>query len=79
MLATPDVPITHESLEELDRELEQHLGRVGATTLFEDLAEPLDEPSTERSIEIPLMGGTGNKTLCPFGKGTSDDWDDWED
>ena len=68
----PEIPPIEESLSELDHELEEHLGQ-GALTLFEALSQP--------ATDIPevTMDGTGQKTLTPFGKGTADDWDDWED
>lgn len=71
-MLSPEAPDIDESLSELDQEMETYLGE-SALTLFESLAEP------HADIPEVTMGGTGQKTLTPFGKGTADDWDDWED
>jgi len=71
-MLSPEAPDINESLSALDHEMEEHLGE-SALTLFEELSKPLEKP-----FEI-TMGGTGNMTKTPFGKGTADDWDDWDD
>jgi hypothetical protein len=72
-MPSPEAPgINESSLTELDREMEEYLGE-SALTLFEELSEP------SKNIPEVMMGGTGSKTLTPFGKGTADDWDDWDD
>jgi len=71
-MLSPEAPDINESLTEFDREMEEYLGE-SALTLFEELSKPLGTP-----LEV-TMGGTGNMTLTPFGKGTADDWEDWDD
>lgn len=66
----PEIPPIEDSLTELDREMEEHLGE-SALTLFEALAKPAVETH---------MGYTGKVEDSPLtGGGTIIDAEDWED
>lgn len=58
-------------LDDLDAEMEHHLGQVGlSSTLFEHLAETIT-PTSE-------TGPTGEVKDSPVGKHVNIDYEDWE-
>ena len=65
--------LSSENLDDLDAEMEHHLGQVGLSgTLFEHLAETI--------VSTSEMGMTGNVPETPMGEGTPTlDPEDWED